>query len=131
MYYTRPIVSVSMGGWLLSDHDGGGNLNLRKHMLDYIISLFEDANDFSSDVAKTNHAVLLCRMERGEVSDYSQVDNIDRICNSVIHSSTLECCDATATNRRKVSVTKCFDKINKHKQPKSNVLRNRPLWPSG
>ena len=36
-------------------------------MLDYLISLMDDANDFSWDAAKASHAVLLCRMERGRL----------------------------------------------------------------
>ena len=43
-------------------------------MLDYLISLFDDANDFSWDAAKASHTVLLCRMEQGEVKDYSQTE---------------------------------------------------------
>ena len=37
----------------------------KEHMLDYLIQLLEDANDFSSDAAMASHAVLLCRMESG------------------------------------------------------------------
>ena len=48
-------------------------------MLDYMISLFDDANDFSWDAAKASHTVLLCRMEQGKVKDYSQTETIDRI----------------------------------------------------
>ena len=55
------------------------NSKFKEHMLDYMISLFEDANDFSWDAAKASHAVLLCRMEQGEISDYGQTDKIDRI----------------------------------------------------
>ena len=44
-----------------------------------MISLFDDANDFSWDAAKASHAVLLCRMEQGEVKRYTEVDKIDRI----------------------------------------------------
>ena len=62
-----------MGGWLLYHHEGRKNNNVKDHMLDYIISLFDDANDFSCDAAKSSHAVLLCRMEQGEISDYTQV----------------------------------------------------------
>ena len=51
------------------------NLNIRENMLDYN----DDANDFSWDAAKASHAVLLCRMEQGEVRDYSQTEKIDRI----------------------------------------------------
>ena len=51
----------------------------KEHMLDYLIQLLEDANDFSWDAAKASHAVLLCRMEQGDVKNYMQVDKIDRI----------------------------------------------------
>ena len=44
------------------------NLQNQKFMLGYLISLLDDANDFSWDMAKASHAVLLCRMEQGEVS---------------------------------------------------------------
>ena len=53
--------------------------NFRSHMLNYLIDLLDDAQDFSWTVAKDSHAVLLCRMEEGEVSGYDQVDRIDRI----------------------------------------------------
>ena len=39
------------------------DLGIREHMLDYIISLLDDAQDFSWQAAKASHAVLLCRME--------------------------------------------------------------------
>ena len=45
------------------------NEKMRSHMLDYIISLMDDANDFSWGAAK---AVLLCRIEQGEIQHYSQ-----------------------------------------------------------
>ena len=67
------VVNHTVGGWLLSRH-GGKNLNIRENMLDYMISLFDDANNFSWDAAKANHIVLLCRMEQGEVKDYSQTE---------------------------------------------------------
>ena len=38
-------------------------------MVDYIISLFDDANDFSWDAVKASHTFLLCRMEQGEITD--------------------------------------------------------------
>ena len=53
--------------------------NLKSHMLNYLIELLDDAQDFSWTVAKASHAVLLCRMEQGEVSDHDQVERIDRI----------------------------------------------------
>ena len=55
------------------------NQNLKDHMLNYLIDLIDDANDFSWSVAKASHAVLLCRMEQGEVTGYDQLDRIDRI----------------------------------------------------
>ena len=55
------------------------NLEMKEHMLDYVIALLEDANDFSWGAAKASHAVLLCRMEQGEVSDFSDTSKIDRI----------------------------------------------------
>ena len=54
-------------------------LELKEHMLDYAIALLEDANDSSWGAAKASHAVLLCRMKQGEVSDFSDIQKIDRI----------------------------------------------------
>ena len=45
-------------------------------MLDYLIALFDDANEFTLDAAKASHAMLLSRMEQGEVNDYLQVEKI-------------------------------------------------------
>ena len=55
------------------------NPDLKQHMLDYLIALMDDANDFSWTSAKASHAVLLCRMEQGEVKDFSDTFAIDRI----------------------------------------------------
>ena len=55
------------------------NPDNQRGMLDYLISLLDDANDFSWDAAKASHAVLICRMEQGEIKDYTQTDKIDRI----------------------------------------------------
>ena len=55
------------------------DLLVREHMLDYMMSLLDDAQDFSWQAAKASHAVLLCRMEQGEISDWGQVDKIGRI----------------------------------------------------
>ena len=52
---------------------------VRQHMLEYMISLMDDANDFLWISAKASHVVLLCRMEQGEVKSYSDVLAIDRI----------------------------------------------------
>ena len=35
---------------------------IKDSMLDYLVALFDDANDFSWDVAKASHAILLCRI---------------------------------------------------------------------
>ena len=53
--------------------------NLSDHILDYLIASLDDSNDFSWQAAETSHAVLLCRMEQGEVTSWSQTDKIDRI----------------------------------------------------
>ena len=49
------------------------NQNLKDHMLNYLIDLMDDANDFSWGVVKASHAVVLGRMEQGEVTGYDQV----------------------------------------------------------
>ena len=43
------------------------NPEIRQNMLEYMISLMDDANDLSWISAKASHTVLLCRMEQGEV----------------------------------------------------------------
>ena len=40
---------------------------ISQHMLDYLVALMDDANDFSWTSAKASHAVLLCRMEQGKI----------------------------------------------------------------
>ena len=55
------------------------NSDSKDFMLDYLVSLLEDAQDFSWEAAKASHAVLLCRMEQGEIASYSQVEKIDWI----------------------------------------------------
>ena len=51
----------------------------RGHMLDYLIALLDDSNDFSWQAAKASHAVLLCRMEQGEIASWAETEKIDRI----------------------------------------------------
>ena len=53
--------------------------DLKAHMLDYMIALMDDANDFSWGSAKASHAVLLCRMEQGEVKNFADTVAIERI----------------------------------------------------
>ena len=55
------------------------NHNSKEAMLDYFISLLNDANDFSWTSAKASHAVLLCHMEQGGIKDYTQTDLINRV----------------------------------------------------
>ena len=52
---------------------------IREHMLDYVIQLLEDAEDFSRSAAKASHAVLLCCMEQGEISGWADCDKIEHI----------------------------------------------------
>ena len=47
------------------------NRDIQNSMLDYLIALFDDANDFNWDVAKASHVVLSCRMEQGKIKDYA------------------------------------------------------------
>ena len=65
MNLMRSAVCYTMGGWLWSHHERKKNPEIKDSMLDYLVSLFDDANDFSWDAAKASHAVLLCRMEEG------------------------------------------------------------------
>ena len=48
-------------------------------MLDYLIALLDDSNYFSWQAAKASHAVLLCRMEQGEVTGWSDTEKINQI----------------------------------------------------
>ena len=55
------------------------NLENREFMLRYLGEIMEDTSDFSLVSAKASHAVLLCKMERGQVtSDTSRIDRIRR-----------------------------------------------------
>ena len=55
------------------------NTDSKEFMLDYLVSLLDDAQDFSWEAAKASHVILLCKMEQGEIENYSQIDKIDRI----------------------------------------------------
>ena len=52
---------------------------LKDCMLDYLIALLDDANGFSWQSAKASHAVLLWRMEQGEIANWSETEKIDRV----------------------------------------------------
>ena len=54
-------------------------MKLHKFLLDYLINLLEDADDFSWATAKASHVVLLCRIEQGEVKSWAEVEKIDCI----------------------------------------------------
>ena len=67
-----------MAGFCRTMHEENCIQN-KNAMLDYLIPLLDDSNDFSWSSAKACHAVLLYRMEQGEIKDYAQTDLIDRI----------------------------------------------------
>ena len=68
-----------MDGWILSQHERGKNLEMKEHMVEYGRALLEDAYDFLWSAAKASHAVFLCCMEWGEITDFSDMNKIDRI----------------------------------------------------
>ena len=68
-----------MGGWFLPRYERGKKSESKEFMLDYLMSLLDDAQNFSWEAAKASHVVLLCRMEQGEVANYSQIEKIDQI----------------------------------------------------
>ena len=55
------------------------NQQTRGHMLDYLIALLDDSNDFLWQAAKASHTVLLHQMEQGEIASWSETDKIDWI----------------------------------------------------
>ena len=65
------------------------NLQTRGHMLDYLIALLDNSNDFSWQAVKASHAVLLCRMEQGVIASWAETDKINRIrrANAQRHTS--------------------------------------------
>ena len=81
------------------------DLGVREHMLDYVISLLDDAQDFSWQAAKASHALLLCRMEQGKISDWGQIDKIDRIrsANAQMHVPILSDNQHTKSNASRFS----------------------------
>ena len=78
------------------------NVEMNEHMLDYVIALLEDANDFSWAVAKASHAVSLCRMEQGEVSDYLDIQKIDRIRRANAQKHTTHTSSSQSTFTKKI-----------------------------
>ena len=55
--YNQLNITQWMAGfcWIMRDEE---NLQTRGHMLDYLIALLDDSNDFSWQAAKASHAVL-------------------------------------------------------------------------
>ena len=76
--YDQLTISQWMAGFCRSMREEK-NSKMRDHMIDYLISLLDDSQDFSWSASKASHAVLLCRMEQGEIEDYSKIDQIDRV----------------------------------------------------
>ena len=81
---------------------------MKQHMLEYLIALMDDANDFSWTSAKASHAVLLCRMEQGEIKDFSDIASIDRIrrANAQKHVSASVAATHASMNKRQSKVTR-------------------------
>ena len=50
------------------------NQQTRGHMLEYLIALLDDSNDFSWQAAKASHTVLFCQMEQGEIASWSETE---------------------------------------------------------
>ena len=53
--------------------------NCKEAMLNYLISLLDDANDFLWSAAKACHRVLLCHMGKGKIKDFTQTEAIDSV----------------------------------------------------
>ena len=48
-------------------------------MLDYVMDLLDYVTDFSWDLVKASHAVLLCRMEQGGIKSWLETEIIARV----------------------------------------------------
>ena len=96
----------------------------RKHMLDYLIALMEDANDFSCDAARASHAVLLCRMEPGEVKGYSEIDKLDGIrrANAQRHVTTSPSEAQNSQKKLKSSKVLTHTSIRAHLSTKDHII---------
>ena len=71
-------------------------------MLDYLITLMEDANDFSWDAARASNAVILCRMEQGEVKNYKETEKLDRIRRANAQRHVITSFDEVSNSQKKV-----------------------------
>ena len=82
------------------------NFKNKEAMLDYLIALLDDSNDFSWAAAKASHAVLLCRMEQGEITDYTQTDLVDRVRRAHAQRHVAHTSANSTQNFRKSKTTK-------------------------
>ena len=82
-------------------------------MLDYLIALLDDSNDFSWQAAKVSHAVLLCRMEQGEVTGWSDTEKIDwiRWANAQRHVVPTQASNSSQKFRKNLSGQKASKSI--------------------
>ena len=76
--YNQHIITQFMAGFCQIMREESCQIT-KDHMLDYLISLLDDSNDFSWQAAKAGNAVLLCHMEQGDLTSLSQTDKIDWI----------------------------------------------------
>ena len=81
---------------------------MKQHMLEYLIALMDDGNDFSWTSAKASHAVLLCRMEQGKIKDFSDTASIDRVrrANAQKHVPIGASANYSVANKRTAKVTR-------------------------
>ena len=102
------------------------NVLMRDHMLDYVISLLEDASDFSWGAAKASHAVLLCRMEQGEIKNFSETEKIDRVrrANAQKHVSTQNLSNQSADEKTNRSMVCTYFNQGKCVHNKTHVTKN-------
>ena len=116
-------------GWIMREEP---DPEIRQHMLDYMISLMDDANDFSWISAKASHAVLLCHMEQGEVKSYADILAIDRIrrANAQKHMPVSQ-----NTSPQKFSTARMKTKLQNqcpvHISIRAHVFRKNPMTPGG
>ena len=82
------------------------NFKNKEAMLDYLIALLDDSNDFLWAAAKASHAVLLCRMEQGEITDYTQTDLVDRVRRAHAQRHVAHTSANSTQNFRKSKTTK-------------------------
>ena len=92
----------------------------KEHVLD-------DATDFSWVSAKASHAVLLCRMEQGEIAGWQETENLTGL-GEPMHKGMLLVKVALKERRTKVRVeAECFPVFILTKVPvcRSKLMRNK------